>query len=85
MPVYDFSYEWYQQAYSLLRYSKTDNGYIPLSEILAYSEHFELIGSKIEFLKVIRGLDIIENKFYESEELKKEKPAIENNNVNIKR
>ena len=83
MPVYDFSYDWYARAYSILRYSKNENGYIPLSEILVYAEHFELIGTKEEFIHVIRSLDAAENKFFKAKEEKKEdKPE---HNVNIKR
>lgn len=68
IPSNDFSYEWYYKAYSTLRYSKGDNGFIPLSEILSYTDHFKLIGSKDEFLDVIRGLDVAENKFFKKKE-----------------
>ena len=64
MPIYDFSYDWYTRAYSILRYSKGENGYIPLTEILAYTVHFDLISSKIEFISVIRSLDEAENKYF---------------------
>ena len=85
MPTVDFSYDWYSKAYSILRYSKGDNGYIPLSEILSYSEHFDLIGSKEEFVSIIRSLDYIENKYHSDKEKAKRKETEEERNVNIKR
>lgn len=41
----------------MLAYSRDMNGNIPLSEILAYTDHFELIGSKKEFISAIRIID----------------------------
>jgi len=88
MPVYDFSYDWYVNAYSIIRYSKNESGHIPLSEILAYANNFDLIGTKEEFVRVIRSLDITENKHF-SEKEEKEKESKEKNqhktNVKVKR
>ena len=82
MPVYDFSYDWYLKIYSILRLSKSENGYIPLSEILVYTDHFEIIGSKEEFVQVIRGLDITEQEYFKG---KKDTEIEVNEEVNKKR
>ena len=66
MPYLDYSYEWYYMAFSLLRSSRNENGIIPLSEILTYTEHFEIISSKVEFITIIQGLDIAENDYHSS-------------------
>ena len=85
MPIVDFSYDWYSKAYSILRFSKGDNGYIPLSEILSYTEHFKLIGSKDEFVSIIRSLDFAENKYHAEKEKIENKKTEQEHNINLKR
>lgn len=60
MPELDFSYASYSRAYSMLRSSANQNGVIPLSEILAYTDHFGIIGTKEEFVDIIRSLELEE-------------------------
>lgn len=72
MPAHDFAYDWYRRAYSILRYSKNENGFIPLSEILSYAKAFDLIGTREEFVSVIRELDVAENNYFNKTKPKKE-------------
>jgi len=79
MPVYDLAYEWYMKAYHILRFSRRESGYIPLSEILLYTSHFELIGAKHEFITIIQGLDFSEREFFDKRDNSKkdqEKPQV---------
>lgn len=77
MPKHDQTYDWYVRAYSILRFSRRGSGYIPLSEILSYVSHFELIGTKFEFISIIQSLDFTEKDFFE----KKEKAQLDKSNV----
>jgi len=72
MPPFSLSYEWYMKAYSILRFSRRESGYIPLSEILTYTSHFELIGTKHEFITIIQGLDFSEREFFDKRDKSKE-------------
>lgn len=84
LPVSDFSYEWYINAYKTLRFSKNENNVIPLSEILAYANNFDLIGTKDEFVKVVRSLDVAENNYFANKDKKEEDNEEIKHNTNIK-
>lgn len=56
----------------MLRSSANQNGIIPLSEILAYTNHFMIIGSKEEFVDVIRNLESEESAYHKNKDGKKD-------------
>jgi len=68
LPELDFSYASYSKAYSMLRSSANQNGIIPLSEILTYSEHFGVISSKEEFVDIIRSLEKEEHDYHKAQD-----------------
>lgn len=72
------------EAYSRLASSRNMNGVIPISEILAYANGFELISSLEEFVDVINLIDriYIDKQSEESERDKKKKEQEERSNKN---
>lgn len=72
MPELDFSYASYSKAYSMLRSSANQNGVIPLSEILTYADHFGILGSKEEFVDIIRTLELEEYNYHKEKDGKKD-------------
>lgn len=48
---------WYLNMFRFLERSRGPNEYIPLSEIVSCFGHFDLIGTKQEFITVISALD----------------------------
>ena len=56
----------------MLRSSANQNGVIPLSEILAYTEHFLIIGTKEEFVDIIRNLESEESTYHKNKDGKKD-------------
>ena len=73
IPKLDENYSWYSKAYSMLRSSANQNGIIPLSEILAYTEYFGLVASVEEFVLIIRGLEEKEAEYHENKNKSEEK------------
>jgi len=55
--------EWYLSAFRVLSNARTERNAIAISDIAAYMDIFEIIGTKAEFVLVIQALD---NKLLES-------------------
>lgn len=56
---------WYLEMYRLLERSRGPSNYIPLSEILACANNFDLIGTKQEFISIMHALDDVYVKHFE--------------------
>ncbi len=63
------------EVFNMLCKFRIEDRPISLAEILAYAQNFSLIGSKIEFIKVINALDkvLLEDHRKEAEKLKEKK------------
>ena len=57
----------------MLRLSSNQNGVIPLSEILCYTDHFTIINTKEEFVDIIRGFESEERRHHKEKEDQKKK------------
>ena len=57
---------WYLEMFRKLERSRSENGYIPLSEILICSNNYELIGTKEEFVNIMLELDGTYVRHYDS-------------------
>ena len=57
----------------MLRSSANQNGMIPLSEILAYTNHFVIISTKEEFVDIIRSLESEEANYHKAKKDSEEK------------
>lgn len=68
----------------MLRSSANQNGIIPLSEILAYTEHFLIIGTKEEFVDIIRNLESEESTYHKNKDGKKDDDGKEQTKLNKK-
>ena len=74
MPKEESTYSYYLKVYNRLSRSRSMNGTIPLSEILAYANNIELISSIDEFIDVINMIDSIQVEFHrEVDKQKKDK------------
>ncbi len=62
IPYVTFSDSWYLDVFAVLSNSRAGGevpGSIQISEMLTYSDHFEIIGNKKSFIEVIQSLDSI--------------------------
>jgi len=57
--------------FSILQTSRSQNGFIPLSEIMNVANYFTLIGTLEEFVNIIQALDLAENRYAEKKSSKK--------------
>ena len=57
LPNLSSTSSWYIEAFRIFNSGRQELNQIPLNDIFSYIEHFDIIGSKEEFIYVIQKLD----------------------------
>ena len=57
IPTLSETSSWYLDVFRIFNSGRQELNPIPLREIFSYIEHFDIIGSKEEFVEIIQALD----------------------------
>ena len=57
IPPINATSSWYLDVFRIFNSARQELNQIPLQDIFSYIEHFEIIGSKEEFIEIIQAMD----------------------------
>ncbi len=64
---------WYLDVFRILNSGRQELNQIPLQDIFSYIEHFDIVGSKEEFIEIIQEMDSVFLDYYNKQREQKQK------------